>query len=337
MKDALQGIRVIDLSVNAPGPFATMMLADFGAQVTAIVNPRQAAPDYAGAEGDPILTGRGGPKDALARGKDRLALDLKTTEGRAALLAAVAEADVVISEMRPGKLEALGLGWAELAAANPRIVLCRISGYGSRSPLSERAGHDIDYIARAGALDLCRAPDGQPVMPQNILSDYAGGGVMAVAGVLAALMRRDRTGQGADLDLSMTDGVRYLLSDISAATMLAKHPVSHWRGTLGGQMPTYAVYETSDGRWMAVGALEPKFIAALAKALDWPELTGMMADRVRWDAARDGLATRFAAQDQAYWTALFDPLDACVAPVVEIAPGDPMPRIEDVFGTADEA
>lgn len=333
MKDALAGIRVIDLSVNAPGPFATRFLADLGAEVTVVVNPRSAAPDYAGMEGDPVLSGRGGPLDALARGKARRALDLKSPEGRAALLDMIAEADVLVSEMRPGKLEALGLGWDALSTANPSLILCRISGYGARSPLAARAGHDIDYIARAGALDLCRAPDGRPVPPQNILSDYAAGGTMGAAAILAALLRRDRTGQGADIDLSMTDGVRYLLSDIAAATLLAGRPVDDWRGTLGGSMPTYAVYETVDGRWMAVGALEPKFIAILADALDWPDLTALMADRTLWAEARTGLAARFASQTQAHWTALFDPLDACVAPVTELRPGDPLPTLDDVFGS----
>ncbi|MEL6577016.1 MAG: CaiB/BaiF CoA-transferase family protein [Pseudomonadota bacterium] len=332
MKDALAGIRVIDLSVNAPGPFATRFLADLGAEVTVIENPRAARPDYAGAEGDPLMDKRGGPLDALALGKARLALDLKSPAGRTALLAMVAEADVLVSEMRPGKLEALGLGWEALSAANPRLILCRISGYGSRSPLAPRAGHDIGYIARAGALDLCRAPDGRPVPPQNILSDYAAGGTMGAAAILAALLRRDRTGQGADIDLSMTDGVRYLLSDIAATTLLSGLDVDDWRDTLGGGMPTYAVYETADRRWMAVGALEPKFIAVLAEALAWPDLSALMADRAGWAEARTGLATRFAAETQAHWTTLFDPLDACVAPVAQLEPGGPLPTLEDVFG-----
>jgi hypothetical protein len=156
MRDALKGIRVIDLSINAPGPFASKMLADLGAAVTCVTNPAQAAPAYAGAEDDPMLAARGGPHDALYAGKTSCALDLKSDPGRAALLDLVKAADVLISEMRPGKLDALGLGWEVLRAANPRLVLCEITGYGRKAPNAARAGHDINYLALSGALSLIR-------------------------------------------------------------------------------------------------------------------------------------------------------------------------------------
>lgn len=334
MNDALAGIRVIDLSVNAPGPFASMLLADLGAEVTTVVNPAAAAPAYAGAEADPVLGTRGSAEDALQRGKTRRAIDLKSDSGRAELLGLLDEADVLISEMRPGKLEAVGLGYDVLSARNPRLVVCEVTGYGKDGPLSTRAGHDINYLARSGVLSLIRDRDGRPVIPQNIIGDYAAGGSLSVNAILSALIARQRTDRGRRVVLSMTDGALYLATDIAAATLLAGHPSERWRPTLGGGMPTYAVYQTADGEWMAVGALEPKFIAILAEALGWPELPSLMADRVRWDEARSGLEERFRRRSRSDWTALFDPLDACVAPVLTLdeLPSGTLPDTAQVFG-----
>ena len=318
MKAALSGIRVIDLSVNAPGPFASMMLADMGAEVVSIVNPSQAAPTYAGAESDPMLGARGGPADALQRGKTTRAIDLKSADGRAGLLAMLDEADILISEMRPGKLEALGLGYDLLCERNPRIIVCEISGYGPDHPLAARAGHDINYLALSGALSLIRDRTGRPVVPQNIVGDYAAGGSLSVNAILAALFERERTGLGRRIALSMTAGIQYLLSDISAATLLAGHPTETWRTSLNGGMPTYDVYQTSDGKWMAVGALEPKFIGIIAEALAWPDLMGLMNDVDRWPEAHDGLKARFATRSRAQWTALFEGTDTCVTPVIDL-------------------
>jgi alpha-methylacyl-CoA racemase len=323
MRDALKGIRVIDLSINAPGPFASKMLADLGAAVTCVTNPAQAAPAYAGAEDDPMLAARGGPHDALYAGKTSCALDLKSDPGRAALLDLVKAADVLISEMRPGKLDALGLGWEVLRAANPRLVLCEITGYGRKAPNAARAGHDINYLALSGALSLIRDGKGKPVVPQNLIGDYAAGGTMAVAAILAALFARERTGQGQRIDLSMTDGIRYLMADISAATLLAGHPEESWRGTLNGAMPTYDTYRTADGGWIAVGALEPKFIAVLADGLNWPELTGLMRRKDRWPEARLGLERRFSERELSHWVALFDTTDACVTAVLALDAAHP--------------
>lgn len=318
MKTSLSGIRVIDLSVNAPGPFASTMLADLGARVVRVLNPA-GAPDYAGAQDDPVLGGRGGPNDALARGKDAVTLNLKSDTGRDALLGMAAESDVVVSEMRPGKLEALGLGWDALSARNPRLVLCEITGYGRDGPMASSAGHDLNYLAGAGVLSLIRDGQGKPLPPQNFIGDFAAGSSLAVTGILAALIERERTGTGRRLTVSMTDGARYLATDIAAATLLAKRPEETWRGTLGGDMPTYGCYGTADGGWMAVGALEPKFIRLLGEALDWPELGALTAKKETWPEARAGLAERFAARSRDEWTKVFADIDACVTPVLTLA------------------
>jgi alpha-methylacyl-CoA racemase len=172
------------------------------------------------------------------------------------------------------------------------------------------------------------------VVPQNIIGDYAAGGSLAVSAILTAMIERGRTGRGRRIDLSMTGGIRYLMSDIAAATVLAGHPSESWRATLNGGMPTYDIYRTADGGWMAVGALEPKFIAILARALDWPELPGLMEQKARWGEAKAGLESRFAARTRAEWTAAFDPLDACVSPVLELdeLTAGEMPDIGAVFG-----
>ncbi|MCW0001759.1 CoA transferase [Pararhizobium sp. YC-54] len=322
MREALQGITVVDLSVNAPGPFASKMLLDLGATVISIVNPA-GAPEYSGANDDPMLSARGGPHDALSKGKSTLRLDLKTESGRTELFGLLETADVLVSEMRPGKLEALGFGWTGLAVRNARLILCEICGYGSKGPRSTRAGHDINYLSLSGALSLIRDADGKPIPPQNILGDYAAGGCLAVTGILAALVERETTGKGRHLEVSMTDGVRYLMSDITAATLLAGHPEESWRNTLSGGMPTYDTYETADGGWIAVGALEPKFIRVLGNTLEWPELLDLMAQKSTWPLARKGLAERFRRKSQNTWDQLFADCDACVTPVLSLDRLDP--------------
>ena len=337
MRDALSDIRVLDLSVNAPGPFTSMMLSDLGATVTRIVNPA-GTPQYASAQDDPMLATRGGPTDALNRGKSAVELNLKSVPGRDALLKLVEAADVLISEMRPGKLEALNLGWETLIGLNPKLILCEITGYGPVGPLAARAGHDINYLALSGTLSLLRDGFGKPLPPQNVMGDYAAGGSLAVSGILAALYQRISTQKGQHLQVSMTDGIRYLVSDIAAATVLGGHPEEHWRGTLSGAMPTYACYETSDGHWMAVGALEPKFIAVLSDVLAWPELVDLMADKARWPDARLGLENRFVEKTRSEWEALFAPLDACVTPILSLAEAaqSRWPDFAEVLGTSCE-
>ncbi len=339
MASPLSGIRVIDLGINAPGPFASMMLADLGAEVVSIVNPAVAGgPGYAGADSDPMLAARGGPADALQRGKTTRAIDLKSEAGRDEMLSLVDAADVVISEMRPGKLEALGLGYDELSKRNQRLILCEISGYGKNHPQVARAGHDINYMAQSGALSLIRDRQGRPVVPQNFIGDYASGGSLSVNAILAALYEREKTGVGCQISLSMTAGIHYLMTDIAAATLLAGHPSETWRPTLNGGMPTYNVYETADGLWMAVGALEPKFITILGEAMEWPELVDLMNDVGNWETVRSGLEVRFKTRRRDEWAALFGDLDACVSAVLSLdeLAGDGLTKLFQVYSWENE-
>ncbi|MCP4388805.1 MAG: CoA transferase [Gammaproteobacteria bacterium] len=339
MASPLSGIRVIDLGINAPGPFASMMLANLGAEVVSIVNPAvTGGPDYAGAGSDPMLAARGGPADALQRGKTTRAIDLKSEAGRDEMLSLVDAADIVISEMRPGKLEALGLGYDELSKRNQRLILCEISGYGKDHPQAARAGHDINYMAQSGALSLIRDRQGRPVVPQNIIGDYAAGGSLSVNAILAALYEREKTGVGRQISLSMTAGIHYLMTDIAAATLLAGHPSDSWRPTLNGGMPTYNVYETADGLWMAVGALEPKFITILGEAMEWPELVDLMNDVGNWETVRSGLEVRFKTRCRDEWAALFVDLDACVSAVLSLdeLAGDGLTKLFQVYSWESE-
>lgn len=329
MKQTLRGVRVVDLSANAPGPYASRILADLGAEVTCIIKPA-GAPCYAAAEDDPMLAGRRGEYDALARGKATEPMDLKSDSGRAQLLERLQQCDVLISEMRPGKMEALGLGWEELSAHNPRLIVCEITGYGRTHSHAARAGHDINYLALSGALSLLRDRQGAPVPPQNFVGDYGAGGSFAVMGILAALLEREHSGKGKHLTISMTEGIRYLMADIAAATLLAGAREESWRDTLIGGMPTYRTYRTADGQWLAVGALEPKFIVQLSEVLQWPELQELMARKATWEEARSGLAQRFAERPLAEWEAMFAARDACVTPVRALAEAGGLPTFSQV-------
>ncbi|HEV7557635.1 MAG TPA: CaiB/BaiF CoA-transferase family protein, partial [Kofleriaceae bacterium] len=206
---ALAGIRVLDLSRLLPGPFLTMILADMGADVVKIEDPRVG--DYLRAF-PPAKGGLAGRFLAINRGKRSLALDLKEPVARDALLKMAAKADVVVESFRPGVMDKLGIGYAALAAVNPKLVLCSISGYGQTGPYTHRAGHDINYIGLAGVLAMCGPADGPPVMPGVQIADLAGGALWGATAILGALVGRDRTGRGAHLDISMTEGALALLA-----------------------------------------------------------------------------------------------------------------------------
>lgn len=334
--NALKGIKVVDLSVNAPGPFASKMLADLGAEVINIVRPNMRAPEYAGLADDPMMAARGGVHDALSFGKTLKELNLTTLDGHEKAIDLIEHADVLISEMRPGKLESLGLEYEMLSGRNRRLILCHITGYGRTDPRAHCASHDINYLALSGALSLCRDANDKPVIPQNIVADYAAGGSFASSAILAALFQREKTGRGAELVISMTDGVRYLIADITAATLLAGADPESWRPMLTGGMPTYDTYATRDGKWLAVGALEPKFIAEIARVLEWEQLCDLMSDQAGWPQARAGLTTRFRTRTRDAWSTIFADTDACVTPVLTIdeTSGDGRLRFGDVIGVA---
>lgn len=311
---ALRGIRVLDLSRLLPGPYLTMVLADMGADVVKIEDPRVG--DYMRAF-PPAKGGLGGRYLAVNRGKRSLALDLKAAGGREALLKLAERADVIVESFRPGVLDKLGLGYGVLAARNERLVVCSISGYGQTGPYVHRAGHDLNYIGLAGVLAMGGPAGGAPAMPGVQIADLAGGALWGATAILAALVGRERTGKGAHLDISMTEGALALLAAELGNLDCGAKPT---RGveTLNGGLACYSVYRTKDDRYLAVGALEPKFWIALNQAIGRPpqvaELVGNAAQQAK---VREELAGIFAAKTAAEWHEHLAGHDCCVEVILE--------------------
>ena len=300
----LQGMRVVELAGAGPSAFAGMMLADLGADVIRVERPGG------------IHTAVAGRHDLVGRGRRSVVVDLKHPEGVGVVLDLVGSADILIEGYRPGVAEKLGLGPDACLKRNPRLVYGRITGWGRGGPLSESAGHDINFMSITGTLDAIGAHDGPPVVPLNLVGELGGGAMYLVTGVLAALVEAGRSGRGQVIDAAIVDGVNHLMTSIWSLRHAGLW--NHERGTnvLDGSAPYYGVYKTSDDRYMSVGAFEPPFYAAL---LDGLELTGWAPDRndrAQWPALRECLAERFASKTQQEWRDVFDGTDACVAPVL---------------------
>ncbi|MEE1764920.1 MULTISPECIES: CaiB/BaiF CoA transferase family protein [unclassified Streptomyces] len=312
----LAGCRVLELAGIGPGPFAGMTLADLGAEVVRVDRPGGSGL-FAGFE----------HVDVLNRGKKSVLLDLKRPDAVRAVLDMAARADVLIEGYRPGVAERLGLGPDDCLASNPRLVYGRMTGWGQDGPLARLAGHDIGYIALTGALHAVGSAGGPPQIPLNLVGDFGGGGTYLVIGVLAALREAERTGRGQIVDAAIVDGTAHLLA--GTHMLLATGTWQDERGVnlLDGGAPFYAVYETSDGRHMAVGALEPKFYAELLAVLGLDEDPAAQHDRTGWPRLRERLAAAFASRTQDEWAKAFSASDACVAPVLSLREASDHPHI----------
>lgn len=295
----LDGVRVLDLTRLAPGPYATMLLADMGADV--------------------IVVGGGAgslPIPALARGKRFITLDLKSPAGRDAFLGLVRECDILIEGYRPGVMARLGLGWEDLRDGNPRLICCALTGYGQSGPLSQEAGHDLNYVALSGALGAFGPSGDVPAFPLNLLADLAGGSLFAVIGILSALHMRTSTGRGQYVDAGMVDG---------CISMMAMHypdwgrPVLHDRGDglVAGSAPYYRCYRCADGRFVAIGPLERRFFENLWAGLDYSDPPPDHLDKKTWPAMTARFAATFASRNRDAWVAAFAGRDACVTPVLD--------------------
>jgi alpha-methylacyl-CoA racemase len=301
----LQGVKVVELAGIGPGPFACMMLAELGAEVLRIDRPG----------GGPSL----GPAelDLVNRGRRSAALDLKHPAAIDVVRRLAAQADVLVEGFRPGVAERLGLGPDDLQAINPQLVYGRMTGWGQDGPLAQTAGHDIDYIALSGALHLIGRAGGPPQVPANLLGDFAGGSLYLVVGVLAALHEAQRSGRGQIVDAAIVDGSAHLTTMMLGA--LAAGTWAQERGTnlLDTGAPFYDVYETADGKHVAVGALEQPFYDELIAKL------GITApdrsDLANWPELRKVLTETFLQRTQAEWMDVFDGTDACVSPVLPLA------------------
>jgi len=296
----LAGVRVLELAGIGPGPYAAMLLADLGAEVVR-VDRLGAGPDA----GHPVTM----------RGRRMIALDLKNPDDIERLLSLVEKADVLIEPFRPGVAERLGVGPDACLERNPRLVYARMTGWGQDGPWASMAGHDIGYIAITGALHAIGRAGGAPQPPVNLLGDFGGGSMFLIVGILAALFERSSSGRGQVVDAAIVDGTASLTSFLFG--MMATGFWTEDRGVnlLDTGAPFYDVYETADGEWMAVGALEPQFYAELIRVLD---LDGLPAqhDRSQWPELRARLSARFKERTRDEWAAAFEGTDACVAPVL---------------------
>lgn len=314
----LAGIRVLELAGLAPGPFAGLLLADYGASVLRVdrAHPRAHA---LSSPGSPPAALPPRTPDNLTRHKSSIALDLKSAAARTLLLSLIPHTDVLIDPYRPGVLEKLGLGPAILRARNPRLIVARMTGFRRDGKYKDMAGHDINYIAVAGVLaQLGRAAD-KPYAPGNLLGDFAGGGAMCVLGILLALLARARTGAGQVVEANMVDGAAYVASFVRLARATPMWDRPRGENVLDGGCPWYDTYETKDGKFMSVGCLEPQFFAAFLRGLGLTEraLTGPREDRRTWAHMRDLFERVFKGKTRKEWEEVFDGTDACVAPVLE--------------------
>ena len=304
----LAGVRVVELAGLAPAPFGCMVLADLGADVVRVDRP-------GGPPGASFGLPPGGP---LQRGRRVVATDLKSPAGVAELLSLIDRADVLVEPFRPGVAERLGVGPDECLARNPRLIYARMTGWGQDGPLAARAGHDIDYIAISGVLEPLGRAGERPHAPANLLGDFAGGGMLLALGVTAALFERERSGAGQVVDVAMVDGSALLTAFLHGMRGAGLWPGERGRNLLDGGAPCYDTYESADGGFLAVGALEPAFYAALLDGLglaEDPDLPGQF-DIARWPELRQRFAARFKERTRAEWTAIFEGTDACVAPVL---------------------
>lgn len=311
----LAGMRVLDLSGLGPAPFATMMLADFGADVLSIRRPDPQSFDFA---------------SAVSRGKKSIGLDLRSPAGQAVARRLAKDADILVEGFRPGVMERLGLGPDVLTADNPGLVYARLTGWGQEGPYASSAGHDINYLAISGALGVMG--EDKPVAPPGLLGDLANGSYTLMIGVLLALVERQRTGRGQIVDAAIVDGAAYILS-----SMFGELELGLWDGTadhsmLRGMAPFYGVYRCADGKWFSVGAIEQKFYVAMLSILGLDDVdtsAEAQMDRAQWPALRARVADAFLTRPQAEWTGLFGAVDSCGAPVLGL---DEVPHDPHIWG-----
>lgn len=307
----LGDVRVLDLSRLIPGPFATLVLADLGARVDKLEDT--GAGDYL-RHFPPLVAGESAAYQLLNRGKRSLLLDLKHPEGKRAFLDLIPSYDVLFEQFRPGVLERLGLGHDTLRARNPRLIVCALTGYGQTGPLVERAGHDLNYLARSGLLGFQGPSDQAPAVPGFQLADVSGG-MWSVIAILAALAERARTGEGRVLDVAMVDGALGFASAALAAT-LAGAPPTRGDDLLNGGIAAYGTYTSSDGYPMTLAALEPKFWAAFCAGVGIdPDMTALLPGPHQ-SAMKSRIAAVFRARSRAEWVAFNQEHDCCVEPVV---------------------
>ncbi|WP_159910953.1 CaiB/BaiF CoA-transferase family protein [Pantoea sp. 18069] len=306
----LAGLRVLEMEAIGPVPWAGMMLADMGADVVRLDRPEA---QHMGMQRDERFQFNG-------RGKRSVLADVKTPEGRALVLDLVGRADVLLEGLRPGVMERLGLGPDDCLAHNPALVYGRMTGWGQTGPLAQAVGHDINYIATTGALHAIGPLDGPPAVPLNLIGDFGGGGMLLLVGVLAALCEARTSRKGQVVDAAMVDGCLALLAPIFGQWQAGEWTDQRQSNWLDGGAPFYGTYATSDGKYLAVGAIEPRFYAALLKGLGLPgEPLPKQHDRSTWTAMRERFSAIFRRHPCEHWLAVFAGTEACVSPILSLS------------------
>jgi alpha-methylacyl-CoA racemase len=294
----LAGLRVVEFASIGPGPHCAMLFADMGAEVLRI--------ERAG--------GNGWPNPIVDRGRATLSLDIRTDDGRATAIEAVAHADILIEGLRPGVMERLGLGPDEILKRNPRLIYGRMTGWGQEGPLARIAGHDITYIALTGALAAIGKPGEPAAPPLNLVGDFGGGSMFLAFGILSALYERERSGLGQVVDAAIIDGVNSMMTMFAGLLPTQRISLERDQNLLGGAAPFYRTYICQDGKEIAVGALEPQFFAIVREKLKAPDF--VTQNREDWDKSRAWFAKTFASKPRDHWAALFEGTDGCVGPVL---------------------
>ena len=312
MSGPLQGVRVVELAGLGPAPYACMLLADLGAEVLRVDRP---APGF----GVPAY-------EVTGRGRRSIAVDLKNPGAAEVVLRLVEQADVLVEGLRPGVAERLGVGPDACSARNPRLVYARMTGWGQEGPLAPRVGHDINYAALTGALGAIGEPGRKPVPPLNLVADFGGGAMFLVTGILAALLERATSGRGQVVDAAMVDGVTSLLAMTYGFRAAGGWTDERGSNLLDGGAPFYDTYACSDGRYVAVGALEPQFWAVVVQTLGLEDLPEQY-DRTGWPVLRQRLADAFATRTRDEWAEVFEGLDACVSPVLSLGEAPRHPHL----------
>jgi alpha-methylacyl-CoA racemase len=304
----LSGIKVLEFQGIGPGPFAAMILSDFGADVVRIDRSKNVI------GGDPEAP----PADVLSRGRRSIGIDLKSPDGVEAVLSLVEQADVVVEGFRPGVMERLGLGPDVCLGRNPRLVYGRMTGWGQEGPYAPAAGHDINYIALAGALEPIGRKGQPPLPPLNLVGDFGGGGMLLALGVCAALTERATSGEGQVVDAAMVDGAALLMTFIHAMTAMGVWGPERGTNMLDTGAHFYDVYETADGKYVSIGSIEPQFYAELLKltGLEGQDDLPYQHDRAQWPAMKERLAAIFKAKTRDEWCEIMEHTDVCFAPVL---------------------
>lgn len=322
----LQSIRILDLTRLLPGPYATMVLADFGAEVIKIEDPFLG--DYA-RDFEPKVAGQGAMFHSLNRNKQSITLNLKEPKDKQRLLNMVKEADVIVESFRPGVMERLRLDYETLKQYNDSIIYCAITGYGQTGPFKDKPGHDLNYIGYTGLLELMGRSDEAPIVPATTIADIGGGAQPAIIGILLALFHRNQTGEGQFIDISMMDNVVSWLQTLLPAYLNANDKPKRGEQMLDGGRAYYNIYETKDNRYLAVGAVEPKFWSAFCEIIEREDLIerqeAPLAEQRQMQQEVQGI---IKTKTLAEWTEIFEPIDACVSPILNFAEMEENPQIK---------